>query len=161
MRVEKKFSKINFGQVFVFRHLVHRRFLCVSFSNRNNQEFLIVVAARIHSTTGCYVFTGVCPVPSSVRGGGGGRYPLLLSLVLSRGWGYPQPRQESTPRRTGCTVDRPRHGRYASCGHTGGLSCSPNGNSAIHRAMKPQTCMVFRGAFQSLARTLHSWQWGF
>ena len=102
---------------------------------------IIIVSARVRSTTGSYVFTGVCLSKE-------GRISLWSlahwSLILSGGthglwslvfsWeGYPiqgTPGQDRGGQRvplarTGIStmVDRLCQRRYASCSHAGGLSC--------------------------------------
>ena len=114
--------------------------------------YVNIFTARIRRMTGGYVFTGVCP--STLVGGtpfpglDGGRYP-----ILRYGWRYPLPRSGWAPilvrsevRTGGCpgvpppaqdwmgyspTIPWEQHsehllrgGWYASCIHTGGLSCS-------------------------------------
>ena len=50
----------------------------------------VIITARVRSTTGGYVFTGVCLF-------GGGGYPSLWSQILSRGGGTPASARRSTP----------------------------------------------------------------
>ena len=110
--------------------------------------------------------------------GGGGGYPLVQGpgcvgdpMVLSRGWGggagTPGPvwfyLGSGGPTRQDYRVplppDRLHRGRYASCGHAGGLSCMYNIQSDNYIQLKkiyvPHQVMIKRNILPSFSKPHH------